>query len=98
MATEPKSLGRHGAKLVLEYIGIGRVLRSDEIRDDSEGRAYRIAEAAELRMRKWTKTEADLTGDPETAAENREGELNDYKVRDFQRKVRVREIVKTNVL
>src|SRR5690625_894711 len=95
MATEPKSLGRHGAKLVLEYIGIGGVLRADEIKDDIEGRAYRIAEAAELRMEKWTNTEADLTRDPETAADNREGELNDYEVRVFQGKDRACAIVRS---
>jgi len=98
MATEPRRLGPDQAKLVLEYIGIGRLLRSDEVRDDIDARAHRIAQAAEARMEKWTNTGEDNTGNPETAADNTEGELEDYEVRVFQGRERVRAIVKTNSL
>ena len=98
MAKEPSSLGRHGARLVLEYTGIGRVLRSNELREDIDGRAHRIAVAAEAHMDKWTNTEADNTGDPDTAADNTEGELEDYEVRVFQGRDRVRAVVSTKSL
>lgn len=98
MAKEPRNLGPGGAKLVLEYFGIGRVLRSDEVKDDISARAHRIAEAAEVHMEKWTNTGEDETGDPTTAADNREGELVDYEVRVFQGRERVRAIVSTKSL
>lgn len=98
MATEPRRLGPDQAKLVLEYIGIGRILHSDEIKDDISGRADRIAEAATADMEKWTNTGEDNTGNPETAADNTEGELVDYEVRVFHGRERVRAIVSTRSL